>query len=92
MPSEDSNFCPSCGSPTESNIDNETNKSNVSQQNESERKPQKFSKTRSGGTGKIIGGVFLILIGIGIGGFGLWGYGIQNNNLQVCSSIEGTLG
>ncbi len=89
--SEDIQFCPSCGTATDGSANIKPN-AKISQQNESEKIEYKSKKTRPGGTGKIIGGVFLILIGLGIAGYGLWLYNHQTTNIQECNTILGQLG
>ncbi len=41
------------------------------------------------GTGKIFGGIFLITLGLGGAGYGLFAYTVQTKNIQLCNSIPG---
>ena len=42
------------------------------------------------GTCKTLGGIFLIILGLGGAGYGLFAYTIQTKNIQLCNSIPGT--
>ncbi len=41
------------------------------------------------GTGKILGGIFLLILGLGGAGYGLFAYIVQTKNIQLCNSIPG---
>lgn len=41
------------------------------------------------GAGKILGGIFLIILGLGGASYGLFAYTVQTKNIQLCNSIPG---
>jgi uncharacterized membrane protein YvbJ len=79
IPSQESKFCPACGKSI--NI-----YSNAISADSSTQIPKK----KKGGTGKIIGGVILIIFGLIPLGIGLAVYNNQNQNLEYCNSFVGS--
>ena len=58
------NFVLACGNATVGNTNTVPKNAVIPLKNESEKLEHKSNKTRSRGTGKIVGGVFLLFVGI----------------------------